>query len=222
MITDAQLPYRLRSPNHKPSSHHLEKRLKCCTEFWHGLANFASVGPCCTWYPLVICNIAIENDHRNSGSSHIFPLNMWFSMVFCGSLPEGNFPVMYHRVKDFVWYWMIVVTVAQVLALSWNLDKNTSKSIGEPDRNHHFSYDFLVILRVYPIIHWLTLSFVLFDTVILWVFPMYTPFSDRPISVACRHSPLPTNPNLCLRQGWTMNLFHLHLVILSTNERSVV
>jgi hypothetical protein len=31
-------------------------------------------------YPLVICHIAIENDHRNSGFSH---WTWWCSIVFC-------------------------------------------------------------------------------------------------------------------------------------------
>ena len=35
-------------------------------------------------YPLVICYIAIENHHRNSGFSH---WTWWFSIVFCKRLP---------------------------------------------------------------------------------------------------------------------------------------
>ena len=39
-------------------------------------------------YPLVICYIAIENDHRNSGFFMIFPFNMVdLSIVFCKRLP---------------------------------------------------------------------------------------------------------------------------------------
>ena len=39
-------------------------------------------------YPLVICDIAIENDHRNSWLSLFF--TWWFSIVFCIRLPEGK------------------------------------------------------------------------------------------------------------------------------------
>ena len=38
------------------------------------------------WYPLVMTNIAIENDHRNSGFSH---WKWWFSISYV-KLPEGN------------------------------------------------------------------------------------------------------------------------------------
>ena len=34
------------------------------------------------FYPLVICYIAIENDHRNSGFSHIFPLKVVISYSY--------------------------------------------------------------------------------------------------------------------------------------------
>ena len=42
-------------------------------------------------YPLVMADIAIEDGHRNSGCSWIFPLNMVMFHSYV-SLPEGMFP----------------------------------------------------------------------------------------------------------------------------------
>ena len=50
-------------------------------------------------YPLVMTNIAIENDHRNSGFSH---WTWWFSIVFC-MFTRGQFNSSYDSYDSRTW-----------------------------------------------------------------------------------------------------------------------